>query len=744
MVRSFLVFAITPVSKPLSHDAYVVFLGSRGGLSPKFARSSPSNPKRLFHTSGPAQNSLDDADYLDDSEYLDDVGEPGAHASRRGKFTTDFRLSAGRLDPAVRKRRIAMEQAKIRYMARMSSPPKNVPPKNVHAPSAQPTDSRNATEMEFSEKIKYIESRLLSAHSKSQQLVSNYCDLKYSLCTAETARSDSRIESWKGEYRQIKATVLTRLRYIAVQLNRQIFRDSVDLIELEAKLSQANLTELGRLKEDFFAPELAARCHVDAILGRLNAMHEESDRIASLMTKTNETFRLIRAELNELIEDGVHSPRALSEHRSSFDRSYKNLLKASHLFRTLFHLKRLSVSQIAEAFPFKFFISPMERRIIGYEIVKSLTRRKNRKLPRQLKGLERFYFPPSKSQHTPLLELRRRQLDEMAPFVEHSFGMSVFASEISSASGLLRMGLPQRGLGYVDLHPLAEQLQYSITRQRDHRAMFKADAIKLWVMSWMRVKAEHRLHKLGGLEINQRRGHSSSETLTQNIDRFRQWVARLQAFEDRMIFLQQTSSISKAVHTATTQIVDRQNKIGIAKKVCILRTFCRIERRALRHAEAFGHERAKSMIPTSLRELEEGENDDAEMSESMMHELPDLGSDQGEEEELPARLSPIRSRKNNLQVQHPARIRQSASGDWRVKFSSRLKRTHDVPITHALGGKPRRQRPMLSSRLRSGKPHRKLPPKRHPKPPLEPHHKPDPKNDRPSQSAMSNVLRRIR
>lgn len=394
-------------------------------------------------------------------------------------------------------------------------------------------------------RIHSMESAVSSARYKTDRLISEYCNLKFSRLAAGTSRAAEEARLLKREYCLIATAILRRARSAVDQRDFEARSRQIDLIDQIEDLDRQRLAEIERLQAEVFAPKLSARRHVDANLETLHSMQAKHDYLYGLVRAVTENSILLQRALRLLV-DASSRATGWKRHLPVFIEIHREFSRLAHIYRSIINIRRLSQSQFADAWPFKFYLSPAEER--GYNLglsAKRLKLSKEGKRPRHnpsessrfdgdVDRLKGFYFPHSESQRDHLWHLHRRQLDTMAPFLSVDRGAAAIVRQVHSLSLALGKDL-WRNLSDEDIQRYRSWYSEFKFHYADRRAQYKVASILVWHMNWMRLKAEDRLHTLCGLDVDLGKEFVISKPISQNLMRFQQWAYQLRVDEERVM-----------------------------------------------------------------------------------------------------------------------------------------------------------------------------------------------------------------
>jgi hypothetical protein len=405
------------------------------------------------------------------------------------------------------------------------------------------------------EEVNEVERRLSPFRSMFDQLVFEYCHLKYS----PLATNISQTEQETRLLTSYAVAILERSRSAYVRQRRELRRRIMDMIEhLVAISGRQKLVEIVRLKNELFAPTISARRRVDAALDVHYAWEDGHDDLFRSINAVTTGFLGFRKELIILGEMLGHSTsfkkrsqkrsrrllrECLKGHFAVFNRGQMKFMEAAHRYRTYVHQSKLSMSQFAEAWPFRLNLGPGERKHInhyiamrrrsGSELKHANDSRKGGPAPgNELDCLKEFYFPQSESQRSHLLDLHRRQLDVMAPVFLVDVGMLALKKEAISCMSTVLGKVRESKLSNAHFWWHRERFRAFVVEFNDRRAIFKSAYLAVAHTNWLRLKAEARLHRLGGWSANDQKSLVVSKPISRTLVLFRGWVRKLKDYEN--------------------------------------------------------------------------------------------------------------------------------------------------------------------------------------------------------------------
>lgn len=517
--------------------------------SPRNPRHSVVNSKKSFITSPCVQ-----------AEFLDDIGETDNVVSgRRSKHGADRRhgsqvqsislMQRGQGTVIRNKQSSSQSPARPRSAQNSKTTPATSPDATAAAELRAAAKLEPAAEREAAlRKLQSITSKFNTLRKGASQLVSKYAHLKYQYIADELSQGTVAIGSWENELHEIALIARTRLESERVRLRLEESRRQV-----EESLSMAHEVLLMIEKEvnELTEPRLSARHRVEAYMAPLNEITKINKNMSSLCYEIKYHLLAMAASIRLFLErvPSLRSRLWPIYWKLVFER--KNFRKIVHYYRHYYILRNI-YQYYGESWPFMLFIGPGDRYTINrrmrrhrLKVIKFERKRDRLQAPGKdplliapkpgvaarlsdhyqldyAEHVEKFYFPGPKALCHPLLDLHKRQLDVMAPFL--------LARDMGGNMGHIIGALMERisgPLGSILNRKEKEEHQETLKRysavMRDLRSHHITVSLQIWQLNWIRLKAEDKLVTLGMPNIDMGRG----ERLTENRTLFRQWAERM-------------------------------------------------------------------------------------------------------------------------------------------------------------------------------------------------------------------------
>jgi hypothetical protein len=388
------------------------------------------------------------------------------------------------------------------------------------------------------EEVNEVERRLSLFRSMFDQLVFEYCHLKYSPLATNISQAEQETRLLTSQ----AVAILEQLRSAYVRQKRELRWRIMNMIEhLVAISGRQKLVEIVRLKNELFAPTISARRRVDAALEVHYALEHGYVNLLTLTNKVTSNLHGLYGRLR-LFQRNLAFPSIFRELFKEYGEAFWSIQikyrEASHLYRTAFYQRRLSQTQFAEAWPFGSSLTISDRRRLSRIRSKSKLKgannsRRGGPAPEDdLADMKEFYFPQSGSQRSHLLELHRRQLDVMAPFFLVDMGMLALKKEFDCSMGIALRELHGMNFSIADLKQLKSNLRMLGMDYMDRRGRFITGYIAVAHTNWLRLKAEERLRRLGGWGPSDQKSLVVSKPVTRNLVLFRGWARKLRDYQE--------------------------------------------------------------------------------------------------------------------------------------------------------------------------------------------------------------------